>query len=188
VTEPLCVNCDQPVGVDALYCGELCRQAAKTIRYARAVIADGRIRDPEVAEAVQIRLASVLGGGYAERERRLTPDQRLEIFERDDWTCRVCGGKAEQIDHIGKGNGDINEPANLQAICGGCHNAKTKESHRPIATPEQRERADALKRRIDAETPLRECDRADWDAIWRGLLKGRRATSLKEGKTPFRSS
>ena len=64
---------------------------AETVRYERAVRRDGRIRDPEVAEAVFIRRAILNGGGYPEAERSLPKKIREAVLERDGGLCRKCG-------------------------------------------------------------------------------------------------
>ena len=78
------------------------------------------------------------GNGYPERARALSPEARRVIFERDDGRCRVCGGTATQIDHIGGKNVigvDANHLDNLQAICDTCHQKKTLDALKPV-TPE----------------------------------------------------
>ena len=60
-----CANCGILIqGGRNWFCGELCKQAAKAVRYARAVIAAGRIEFPDVQEAVIVKIAFVAGGGY----------------------------------------------------------------------------------------------------------------------------
>jgi 5-methylcytosine-specific restriction protein A len=69
-------------------------------------------------------------------DRTLTgrPWRRLreQVMNRDGWICQVCKRKgkvteATQCDHIVpvSKQGD-NTPANLQAICDACHEAKTQ--------------------------------------------------------------
>jgi hypothetical protein len=165
-----------------IYCSERCSREAESVRYARAVSRDGRILDPLVAEAVQIQLGLVVGGGYSERERALSKEQRAAIFERDGGRCRVCGTEATQIDHINEGADlvarNINDPQNLQAICDDCHRAKTLANFRPI-DPEHREKADELKQRIDAEVPTRlSDDEQNWKTDWRRHAAERRALAM----------
>lgn len=55
---------------------------------------------------------------------------RRFILDRDSWRCRTCGkaGRLE-VDHrepVSTG-GDVWNPENLQALCRGCHFAKTRE-------------------------------------------------------------
>jgi hypothetical protein len=60
---------------------------AETIRSVRSCHADGRDQRPDVQEAIQTRIAMVLGGGYPERERRLAEKIRAEVLQA--W-CRRC--------------------------------------------------------------------------------------------------
>lgn len=167
-----CVNCGAMVvarGYPYLYCSERCGEEASAVRYARRVYRDGRILDPLVAEAVKTQIGLVLGGGYSESERRLSQQQRAAAMERDRSRCRVCGAPASEIDHINEDLAlvarDINNPDNLQALCGACHREKTRSGFRPIG-PEHREHADELNARIDALEPLRECDdEQNWDRL-----------------------
>lgn len=101
-TEPqfvagLCANCGCPsvTIVSSLYCGELCKQSANLVRYARACHSDGRDRSPDIREAIQMRMASVLGGGYPERARHVPDDVRSAVFERAGGLCENCGRKLE---------------------------------------------------------------------------------------------
>lgn len=175
MSELRCMNCDGAMTAPDLFCCELCGETAKTVRYVRAVRADGRGQRPDVQEAVTIKTASVLGGGYPARGRRLSAALRRSVLERDGGHCRICGAEANQIDHIGGPiQGDINHPDNLQVLCESCHRRKTMDSHRPLETPEEFARAEALRERIEAEDPLRECDAADWADRWRSILKRRR--------------
>jgi 5-methylcytosine-specific restriction endonuclease McrA len=180
-----CLNCDDPIpgrNPARLYCGPLCRDTARTVRYVRAVKADGRIKEPDVAEAVKIRIAMVLGGGYPAEERKLTSAERQAIFERDGGRCRSCGAPATEVDHIGAPvGGDINHPDNLQALCSKCHRKKTMEGFRPIETAAERARAAELRRRIESPEPVRVCDSADWNDRWRGIAAERKRRVLNKG-------
>lgn len=66
---------------------------------------------------------------------------RLQIFERDNWRCRNCGkaGRLE-CDHIVplRQGGAEYDPANLQAICRGCHIEKTRAENRRERTAAER--------------------------------------------------
>ena len=61
---------------------------------------------------------------------------RRAVLDRDGWRCRKCGraGRLE-VDHIDPDSGrDPFDMANLQALCRGCHIAKTAlENKRPIS-------------------------------------------------------
>lgn len=83
-----------PVRRPFLFCSDLCAEEASTVRYARRAITDGRIHDAEVVEAVMIRVAMVVRGGYPARARNLSPAEREAVFRRDDYRCQICGGEA----------------------------------------------------------------------------------------------
>jgi hypothetical protein len=151
---------------------------AKTVRYVRAVRADGRIKQPEVAEAVRIRIAHVNAGGYPAAERKLSAEQRQAVFALAGGLCQECGAAAREVDHIGEPiNGDISHPDNLQALCSDCHRRKTMRSIRPATDPTVLARAAEVQLRIHAPEPLRACDRTGWQQEWRILSKQRRAVA-----------
>jgi 5-methylcytosine-specific restriction endonuclease McrA len=165
-----CISCDAKLEIEnqTLFCTEFCKQVAQFVRYARGVIRDpSRANDPEVSEAMRIRMAILLGGGYPERARRLNVAQRTAIIERDGGRCRRCGEPANEIDHIA---GSSSDPSNLQLLCDRCHNDKTKSTFVP-ANEEQRAWAQELwDTRIFAEQPLRLCDdETKWKQEWRTL-------------------
>lgn len=58
--------------------------------------------------------------------RRISKKKRLEVFERDHWSCKVCGSRSNlTVDHIlpvSKGGGK--ELSNLQVLCGTCNELK----------------------------------------------------------------
>lgn len=66
-------------------------------------------------------------------------DYRIEIFQRDNFTCRNCGRRFEAkelvLDHIIPiaCGGDEFDENNLQTLCAECHLKKTKEDKRIIA-------------------------------------------------------
>ncbi|GHO72598.1 hypothetical protein KSD_03690 [Ktedonobacter sp. SOSP1-85] len=155
----------------ALFCSEKCKQTANTIRYARATIKDGRYNDPLVRQAIEIRIALILGGGYPEKDRKLSPKQRETIFIRDNHTCRLCGKPATDIDHI---NGSSSNPSNLQALCKECNSAKAIANFRP-ATPEESKEGEAIWERINAEQPMQLCDNEDrWVEIYKEIMQENR--------------
>lgn len=145
-----------------LYCSVKCNQMAKTVRYGRKALKDGRWHSPDVQEAIRMRIAHILGGGYPENARRVPPEMRAFIFARDKHTCVLCGAPADTIDHI---NGSANTPDNLRALCRSCNMARVKMIP---ATPEQAKEARAILARIQAKEPFRICDDEEiWDTIWR---------------------
>lgn len=71
---------------------------------------------------------------------------RREVLERDGWRCQGCGraGRLE-VDHVVPlaAGGEPWALDNLQALCVGCHIAKTaRENERPRSA--ERQRWDAL--------------------------------------------
>jgi 5-methylcytosine-specific restriction endonuclease McrA len=173
------VNCFSIIEKNAtsLYCSEVCAQAAEWVRYVRRCRLDGRLAEPDIKNAIQIRLAFVLGGGYPKLERALPEATRRAVFERDRGTCQVCGAPGTEIDHK---SGSSNALENLQLLCDSCHNNKTvstfvritKESH-----PEASEKAKALRRRAGAQRPLQLCDAEEWLEIQNDLLRRRRTAA-----------
>ena|SRR2546425_964140 len=173
----ICQNCDAPLTLQQarrgmLFCGEKCQQTAKTVRYGRATLLDGRYkRDPFVRQAIDMRIAHILGGGYPEKARHLSPEQREAIFTRDDRRCRLCGAPATDIDHIA---GSSSDPDNLQALCKSCNMAKAAANFRP-ATPERAAEGKAIRARITAERPVRLCDdKKKWDELRREIASEQR--------------
>ena len=129
----VCLNCDEEVTLGTapdkpykLYCSEGCSQEAELVRYARRRTKDGRIHEPDVAEAIRIRLAHVMAGGYPKQARRIPPKIRAAVTARDNGQCRACGGSGTEIDHI---NGSSQALENLQLLCDPCHNKKNHAKH-----------------------------------------------------------
>lgn len=61
---------------------------------------------------------------------RALQDRRRRVFERDGWRCCRCGcyGTRDTLkaDHyIPLADGGRDTLANMQTLCGGCHDAKT---------------------------------------------------------------
>jgi 5-methylcytosine-specific restriction endonuclease McrA len=169
-----CPNCDKSMNDAALFCSDLCKDEAKFVRYFRACLRDGRYDEPEVQEALQIRVAHILGGGYAERQRRLPQAVREAVIARDKGRCRKCGGPGNQIDHIRDSSSDLDD---LQLLCPQCHNEKTTAGFVTISEethPEEWAKHEALLARVHAPRAVRLCDGTEWTQLWRTLLKARR--------------
>lgn len=51
---------------------------------------------------------------------------RLRVLERDNWTCRYCGGPATTVDHVDPvvRGGDPFDERNLVAACKSCNSRK----------------------------------------------------------------
>ena len=68
---------------------------------------------------------------------------RLLVLQRDDYTCRSCGGYANEVHHHHQAledGGAPFDPANLRAICRGCHFVAHRKK-RPDVQPVIRDRA-----------------------------------------------
>lgn len=173
----LCLNCDAPISKPILFCSDLCKDEAKFVRYFRACLRDGRYDQTDVQEALRIRLAHILGGGYAERARRLSQTVREAVISRDGGRCRKCGNPGNQIDHIRGGSGD---PGNLQLLCVQCHNEKTVNAFKFVSAdshPEEWAKRELLLARVHLPKAARLCDSSRWDGLWRVLMKARKDAS-----------
>lgn len=179
-----CLNCDRPTGAVAgqarLYRSEGCSEEAKTVRYVRGCIRDGRIERTDIQEAVHIRLAMVIGGGYPEQERRVPPSVRKAVIKRDGGRCKLCSQPGTDIDHI---EGSSNEIENLQLLCRSCHNKKTISALVPVST-EHKEKANELLARIRSVKPLRSCDDDEhWATLYLQIQSERQAALNASGKS-----
>lgn len=175
-----CANCMMELAdeVEGLFCSELCRQTAETVRYWRRVSRDGRLGQPDVKETLRTRVAHLLAGGYNRPVRRLAKSTRDAIWARDGGRCVVCGHPGEEIDHI---DGDSPDLANLQLLCKDCHHAKTATRIVP-ATSEQMVVIKKLEReRVAPDVPLLLCDdEVEWAKGWSSLKMARRREFIDE--------
>lgn len=173
---PICFNCDSELEAPKLFCSEICTQEAALVRYVRRCRDDGRHRKPDIREAIQIRMAHILGGGYPERERQLSQSVRLQVFIRDDGVCQACGKPGNEVDHIRGSSGELE---NLQLLCRACHIKKTKASMVPLSADAENFSQHVAKvlvmiQRFEAKWPHRLCDdHQKWPTQWRLLLKER---------------
>ena len=182
-----CLNCDQPVtltNIVKLYCSDLCKDEASFVRYFRACRSDGRNNQPDVKDALLIRMAHILRGGYKERERRLPRATRRAVFERDKGLCQKCGQPGTDIDHV---EGSSNELENLQLLCKCCHNEKTKSKLVPLPSEGEEGGAEVhaklggLLFRVHSLTPQRACDNEEtWNTLSRQVTSERRKALLEE--------
>src|ERR1700755_63147 len=100
-----CVNCEQVFVVSGparLYCSPRCQQDAKLVRYVRACIKDGRMKDPLVREAIRTRFAFAYSekGYYDEKARKVSPIKKQQVIERDKGLCWLCGAVGAEIDNL----------------------------------------------------------------------------------------
>ena len=164
-----CANCGRALGGDAselrLFCSDRCRRYAHDVRYYRRCRREGRWRDPDVREALQIRLAHLVGGGYDEEARSVAPTLRAEVLAANDGRCVICNYQpALQVDHIDGSSSDRN---NLQGVCEECHFAKTRQRMQPIVDPAHEAVRQAFLDRVNAGEPERACDDDEsWEREW----------------------
>lgn len=64
---------------ETLFCSDWCKETAEGIRYFRRVSRDGRMADPDVGEAVGIRMAFIVSGGYSSLGRELSAVVRADV-------------------------------------------------------------------------------------------------------------
>ena len=58
---------------------------------------------------------------------------RLKALDRDNWTCRKCGGRGRlEVDHIQplEDGGELYDLSNLMSLCKKCHISKTRLDYR----------------------------------------------------------
>jgi 5-methylcytosine-specific restriction endonuclease McrA len=179
-----CANCDSPgITLQApLFCSQRCRQAAELVRYVRGCRRDGRDQVADVQEAIRMRLAMVLGGGYPERERVVGAETRAEVFGRAGGRCEQCGrvldfdrstGDPDAIATIQHMRGDSNEIDNLQAFCRRCNIDDAQSRFVPLqAGSGAAKMATELEQGWSVAKPMRLCDDdLEWKTRWRGLTK-----------------
>lgn len=172
IVSQLCPNCDARFPTTArtdVYCGMQCQDEAKAVRYGRATLRQyGRQPPNDVVEALRIKIAHALGGGYDRPARRISPARRAEVWQRDDDQCVKCGAPGEEIDHI---DGSSDDLANLRLLCRTCHKQITSTHMKPVTDPAMRRRATWLRQRVHSVDPLRPCDAADWRRLWREWIE-----------------
>ncbi len=156
-----CANCARPISEGVkVFCCDLCSEVPSTIRYIRRTAEDGRIDSPDVREAIDIKIALIMGGGYPKSARKLAEDQRDRVKAEAQGKCTKCGAPGTEIDHI---RGSSSEASNLQLLCRDCHLKKTHEAMGP-ASPELVEGVyRPILRRARNENPNQPCDSTAWD-------------------------
>lgn len=183
VTTAVCVNCDRPTE-GPLFCSELCSQEASFVRYVRRTLADGRIAQSDIQQAIGVRLLMLTGDGYPEKARQLTKDARLTILHRDRGKCQLCGRPATEVDHI---RGSSSDATNLRALCRSCNQRRAFDNASRITVASdpkafariQRQRR-RLAERVATMRPLRLCDdEHGWPTTQKQLQAGRAFRAAK---------
>lgn len=187
-----CVNCDSSdVSMRRpLYCSEGCSQTAELVRYVRARRREGTASRPDIREAIQMRTAQVLSGGYPEAERRVPRQVRALVFERAGDRCESCGvvldfqdpnGPAgATIQHV---SGNSSDPTNLKAYCRRCNTVDAQSKFVPVTAGScQAALLSELQARWDAPHPARVCDDdQNWKTMWRSFsAEAKEAIALAE--------
>ncbi|GEM_PF-4328288 len=171
-----CANCDKPLDQGApptLYCSERCKGYAKDVRYFRACRRHGRMGDPDVREALNMRMAHLVVGGYNSKQRRLEPKMHAAVLAANDGLCCLCNKQpSTEVDHI---DGPSGSRENLQGLCDKCHHDKTAQRFEPMTTGDKVIR-DTFLARVDHEPPLRASDNDEtWKARQPSLFAQTRA-------------
>ena len=87
---------------------------------------------------------------------------RLEVLQRDQYTCSYCGGEANEVDHIHpRSKGGSDEPENLAAACRRCNNAKSGKVAKPVFLSTSPTPPDLVKSNLPTFNP----ESADSDVI-----------------------
>jgi len=182
-----CANCDgtEVTVKSPLFCSPGCRQAAELVRYVRKARAEGRDQRPDIREAIQMRVAHVLAGGYPEAERRVPENLRQEVFRRAGGHCESCGreldfgrltGDPDAVATIQHISGSSNELDNLAAFCSRCNTADAQSHFVPVEAGSAEDLlARQLTDRWSAPEPMRLCDdQGRWKDVWRSLERDAR--------------
>jgi 5-methylcytosine-specific restriction endonuclease McrA len=182
-----CANCDSlSVTVQSpLFCSPRCRQAAQLVRYVRACRRDGRDQRLDVQEAIQMKKAMILGGGYPEQERQVPAETRAEVFRRAGGRCESCGrpldferstGNQDAVPTIQHVQGNSSDLSNLKAFCWRCNLADAQTRLVPVEPGSLAAMIAAdLAKRFSSPEPLRLCDdEQHWDSLWRELTRSAR--------------
>jgi 5-methylcytosine-specific restriction endonuclease McrA len=184
-----CANCLEELDLDVtgLYCSTWCQEVASHVRYLRRVFRDGRSNDPDVQLAIHTKNAFLLVGGYRSLGRKLTPQLRIAVRQRDGGNCQSCGRPGAEVDHI---DGNSDELENLQLLCLDCHHGKTAKNLVPASDESRQHLLALMKTRVaPGEPQLLADDDINWTGQWRGLQverKNRFLNLLQDAGVPIR--
>ena len=140
-------------------------------------------------EAIRIRRAHLLSGGYSRLQRDISNELRDRVIKRDKRLCRMCKRPGKEIDHI---NGDSKSLHNLQLLCSKCHREKTISSLKNYDedTPNFKilqDKARELDLRVYIKDPLLPCDdETDWKKKKTEIIDERRKCFFHSLKCMFR--
>jgi hypothetical protein len=177
-----CANCDETFVANRpkVYCCPRCHDQADLVRYERRYRAEFHVGHlprmlalqafpPDIRDAIKTKSMFALGEGYDASARRLSPQERDDISQRDEGRCVLCGALGVEIDHI---DGPRRDPNNLRLLCAACNQRLAYGHARPIAdNPDAEQRLAKLTCRIEASKPLRDCDdHIAWKGTWRGWV------------------
>ena len=171
-----CVNC----GRDFLSgsklspnCSLRCKAESKAVRYARKKFAQyplGQI-PADIVEAMKIKYAFAMSGGYDDQARRLSPETRAAVVERDGGICALCGSTGQEIDHIAGASPDL---TNLRLLCRDCHLGVTQSHFAPITEEQMKRRMTWLRMREMQPEPMQPCDDVAWEGKWHDWVREHR--------------
>jgi 5-methylcytosine-specific restriction endonuclease McrA len=172
-----CLNCGHKVEGDALFCGPICQDIAKYVRYHRGCLMDGRYKKEDVKIALLQRRALICGGGYNKKERFLSKSVRTKVLKRDKQKCVLCGATDNlEIDHI---DGSSDDLSNLQVLCNACHTEKSLSSIELVDEKHPyfefvNAMAKYLNQRVMSKKPLLLVDDHEvWCKTWKQVKKAR---------------
>lgn len=180
----LCMHCAAempPFIKPKLYCSLACEQEAELVRYVRRCVSDERIKQQDVQDAINNRLAHIMSGGYDKASRKLSPEIRENVLRRSKGKCALCGKDGDDIDHIDGASCDL---SNLQLLCKDCHNQKTQSNIVAVApgTAEYeyiKARTEQFWKYVQAVEPVRVChDQESWASVWRQYQKERKPFAI----------
>lgn len=111
----------------------------------------------DVAQALRIKMAHALAGGYDPAASYLSRAAREHVIERDGGACVRCSSPGSEIDHI---DGDSPDPANLR-LHHTCHVGslcRTAAMRRPCRTLRSMRFFAAITGRVHSPAPARACE------------------------------
>lgn len=98
----------------------------------------------------------------AEAAQPIHPILRTAALRRENWTCRYCGARATEVDHVlPRAQGGLTVLANLAAACQHCNREKGNRTPEQWEADKQRQAAQAFAlRRRAVKVPSRSLRKA----------------------------